>query len=331
MENLKNEKLLEDLVDLHQHLGFSSTPHFLWELAHEQGIRLPQKNYWQFIDSLSIKSNASINHYHHLFDITQKIQSSPYAVEKAVHNAVSYSYRKSNITTIEIRFNPMRRNKSGEHDLDKIILAACVGLKKACLEYPVQGGLIIETDRRFPPELNEVLINKAIIFKPLGVIGIDLSGPENKNFKINSLIKPYKKAKQAGLGLTFHTGETSSLEEMEEVLEKINPQRIGHGIKAVTSKKILNLLSRKKVVLEICPTSNLTLKIIKNFEELKKIITILKKNNIFFTINSDAPTLLKTNVKEEFLKLLKKDVLSMEDILKIKKISKSASFINLSN
>ncbi len=175
---------LNNLTDFHQHLGFSSTPHFLWELAHEQGINIGEKDYWKFIESISINKKTSQKRYHHLFDVVQKIQSGPYAVEKSIYQAVSYSYRKANVATLEMRFNPMRRNRGGENDLDKIILAACVGLKKASLEYPVKTGLIIETDRRFDKKLNKILIYKALKFKNFGVVGLDLSGPENKNFKL---------------------------------------------------------------------------------------------------------------------------------------------------
>lgn len=321
---------LNDLTDLHQHLGFSSTPHFLWELAHEQGIKVLQKDYWKFIDTITVKKTTTQKEYHHLFDVTQQIQSSPYAVEKAIHNAISYSYRLANITTIEIRLNPMRRNKGGEHDLDKIILAACVGLKKACLEYPVRAGLIVETDRRFSQEHNEILINKAIAYKSFGVVGVDLSGPENENFKINHLVKAYKRARQSGLGLTFHTGETSSIDEMEEVVTKINPDRIGHGVKVVSEKKLMKIISDRKIVLEICPSSNISTQIIKDWDEMKTMFDTLKKNNILFTINSDCPTLINTNVREEFLKLLKKNILTVQDIVNIKKIATKSSFINFS-
>jgi len=321
--------LLNNLTDLHQHLGSSSTPHFLWELAHEQGIKVSEKDYGRFIDTITIKNTASQKQYHHLFDVTQQIQSSPYAVEKAVHNAISYSYRKANVTMIEIRLNPMRRNKGGEHDLDKIILAACVGLKKATLEYPVKAGIIIETDRRFPKEYNEIIVNKAILFKSFGVVGIDLSGQESKDFKIAHLEKTYKKAKEAGLGLTFHTGETSSTDEMDEVVRRINPNRIGHGIKVIKNKKLMKILSDKKIVLEICPSSNLAIKIVDSWDEIKEIINILKENKILFTINSDCPTLINTNIKKEFQRLLDHKILTEEDIVEVKKIAEKASFINL--
>jgi len=319
--------LLTDLTDLHQHLGFSSTPHFLWELANEQGIKLTEKNYWRFIEAITVKKTTSQKQYHHLFDLTQQIQSSPYAVEKAVHNAISNSYRKANATKIEIRLNPMRRNKSGEHDLDKVILASCVGLKKACLEYPVKAGIIIETDRRFTPKQNEILIDKAIAFMSLGVVGIDLSGPENRDFRIESLIKTYEKARRAGLGLTFHTGETSDIEEMSKVVSMILPDRIGHGIKIVQSKKLMETVSQTGIVLEICPSSNLATRIFSSWSEIGELVATLKKNKVLFTINSDCPTMINTNVKQEFENMLEKGILSNQDVVEIKAIASKASFI----
>lgn len=322
------DRILTDLTDLHQHLGFSSTAHFLWELAHEQGIRLKEKNYWKFIDSITVKEKTSQKHYHALYDITQLIQSSPYAVEKAVHNAVSYSYRKSNITTIEIKLNPMRRNKGGEHDLDKIILSALYGMKKACLEYPVRAGILIELDRRFHKEQNEILVEKAIAYKSFGVVGIDLSGPETPQFKINDVVQLYDRAKRAGLGRTIHTGELPPVEEVEEVVRKIKPQRIGHGVRSVDSEKVMKLLAKHKIVLEVCPTSNITTGVAKDWDEIEKNINTLKKNNVLFTINSDSPTMIHTNVKDEFKKLYEKNILNVSDIVKINKIAKNSSFIN---
>ena len=52
------------------------------------------------------------------------------------------------ITTLEIRFNPMKRNRGGEQDLDHIIMAASRGLDIASLEYPqVRAGLILMSAR----------------------------------------------------------------------------------------------------------------------------------------------------------------------------------------
>lgn len=324
---MEDGNVLTNLTDLHAHLGSTSTPHFLWELAHEQGIRLPEKDYWKFIDSLIITRKVSQEHYHKLFDLTQLIQSSPYGVEKSVHHAISSAYRKSNVKTIEIRFNPMRRNKGGEHDLDKIILSATIGMRKACLEYPVKAGIIIEMDRRFPKEKNLILAEKAVAFQKDGIVGLDTSGPHNENFKIDDVVEAYDRAREAGLGLTFHTGEFTPSSEIWEVVQKLNPSRIGHGIHAVDDNALMNHLVTYKIVLEICPTSNVKIGIVKDWTEMAQIIQTLKKNGVPFTINSDSPTLLRTNVKEELQILLKKNILSLDEARGIIDLARTATFI----
>ena len=85
-----------------------------------------------------------------IYHWTELIQSSPLAVEVSVHAAIGGAYRSQGITTLELRFNPMKRNRGGERDLDHIILAAIRGLDRASLEYPqVRAGLILMMDRTF--------------------------------------------------------------------------------------------------------------------------------------------------------------------------------------
>lgn len=45
--------------------------------------------------------------------------------------------------------------------------------------------------------------------------------------------------------------------------------------------------------------------------------------------NSDCPTLIEINVKEEFIRLTNHAILTESEIIKLKKIAREASFINL--
>jgi adenosine deaminase len=318
---------LTDLVDLHLHLGSSSTPHFLWELAHEQGIRLAEKDYWSFIQSITIKDQTTYDHYLSFFDLTELIQSSTYAIEKATHNAVSRAYRKGNIKTIEIRFNPMLRNRGGEQDLDKIIFGAIVGMKRACMEYPVKAGLILMMDRRFTPEQNMIIAHKAAKFAPEGVVGLDIAGPINDKFKVADLVPIVKVARDAGVKITIHTGEVTGAPEMWDVVKLLSPNRIGHGIRCIDDPTLMDYLAEKKIVLEVCPTSNLQTSAVKTWDEMKVVLDTLKTHKVLFTINSDGPELLGTNVKEEFEKLVEKKILTPDDVAFCTKTAKEASFI----
>ena len=95
-----------------------------------------------------------------------------------MHAAIGGAYRSQGITTLELRFNPMKRNRGGERDLDHIILAAIRGLDLASLEYPqVRAGLILMMDRTFDRRLNEIIVEKAIRWAPPGIVGVDIAGP----------------------------------------------------------------------------------------------------------------------------------------------------------
>lgn len=319
---------LQNLVDLHTHLSTSTTAHLLWEMAHHRGIKLEEKDYWKFLDLVQIDKNDPLKYYHNYFDIAQKIQSSPEAVEQSVYEAISLSYRKANTTLLEIRISPMRRNLEGLYDLDRIIYSALVGMKKACMIYPVKAGLIIELDRRFDPKKNMVIANKAIGFKNEGVVGLDLSGPAIDTFAIDQVVPFVEKAKSHGLGITIHTGEESGPEEVWEVIEKLHPDRIGHGIKSVTDIKLLQTLADKQIHLEVCPTSNISLKLVKDWDEIKSILDTFKKYNISFNINSDGPVILSTNVQQEYQQLLDRNIFTMDDVEKCLQNARKHSFIS---
>ena len=171
----------EGLAELHTHLGGSVASDILWSLAHEQGIALPVKDYWEFERLVTVSDPRGVENLDALDAIyhwTELIQSSPLAVERSVHGAIGGAYRSQGITTLELRFNPMKRNRGGERDLDHIILAAIRGLDRARLEYPqVRAGLILMMDRTFDARQNAIIVEKAIDWADRGVVGVDIAGP----------------------------------------------------------------------------------------------------------------------------------------------------------
>ena len=171
----------EGLAELHTHLGGSVASDILWSLAHEQGIALPVKDYWEFERLVTVSDPRGVENLDALDAIyhwTELIQSSPLAVERSVHGAIGGAYRSQGITTLELRFNPMKRNRGGERDLDHIILAAIRGLDRARLEYPqVRAGLILMMDRTFDARQNAIIVDKAIAWADRGVVGVDIAGP----------------------------------------------------------------------------------------------------------------------------------------------------------
>src|SRR5438046_9983637 len=153
----------------------------MWSLAHEQGIALPTRDYWEFDRMVTVSDPRGVpdlDSLDRIYHLTELIQSSPLAVERSAHAAIGGAYRSQRITTLELRFNPMKRNRGGERALDHISLAAIRGLDRASPEYPqVRAGLILMMDRTFDARQNEVVVEKAIRWASRGVDGVDIAGP----------------------------------------------------------------------------------------------------------------------------------------------------------
>lgn len=319
-------------AELHTHLGAAVDPPLLWDIAHRQGIKLPSKDYWDFEDMITmsgVEKNRDLNEMNeHFFHWTELIQSSPEAVEESVKSVIGGGYRACNLVLQELRFNPMKRNRGGERDLDHIIMASIWGLDKALLEYPqVKAGIILMMDRTLNFKQNEIIIKKAIKYKPQGVIGVDLAGPYRKTFSMKQHAPLFAEARKAGLGITVHTGEESGLEEMRFVVQKIKPDRIGHGILCYQDPELMKEVAENKIILEICPTSNLRNSILKNEKELQQAIRTFIKSEIKFTINTDGPEMYRTNIykEQEFLK--KERILTTQEIARCTKWAFDATFI----
>ena len=200
---------------------------------------------------------------------------------------------------MELRFNPMKRNRGGEQDLDHIIAAAVRGMDRATLEYPVKPGLIFCLDRAFPYELNEIIAEKAIAWRDRGVVGIDIAGPEAATFRVADYRRLFRRARQYGLGLTVHTGESGPVEEVARVVELLEPDRIGHGVKAAYDPRAMAMIRERGIVLEICPTSNLNTRVVSGWDEFRWIFDTFRRNEVRFTINTDGPEMLKTYIRDE--------------------------------
>jgi len=327
---------MEGLAELHTHLGGSVSSDILWSLAHEQGIALPVKDYWEFDRLVTIadpRGVADLNALDAIYHWTELIQSSPIAVERSVHAAIGGAYRSQGITTLELRFNPMKRNRGGERDLDHIILAAIRGLDRASLEYPqVNAGLILMMDRTFTAEMNAVIVDKAIRWAPRGICGIDVAGPRprGERYPYRDLQPLVEEARDAGLGVTIHVGEEggdAGIEEIGEVVETLRPDRIGHGILAAREPELMETLRSTGIVLEICPTSNLLTKALESEEAVSETFRAFSDNGVLFTIATDGPEMMRTHLRDEFELLVRIGALEREQLPIANERGHAASFV----
>jgi adenosine deaminase len=304
------------LTELHVHLGAAVTPAIMWGIAHAQGIRLPTKDYWAFRDLITVgRRRRSFQAYLDLFHWTELIQSSPTAVERSVYEVIGGAYRKNNITGVELRFNPMKRNRGGEQDLDHIIAAAARGMDRAVLEYPqVRAGLIFCLDRAFSYELNEIIAAKAIAWRDRGVVAVDIAGPVEPSFRFADYRGLFAQVRRAGLGVTVHAGETGGPEEVREAIEALEPSRIGHGVRSAHDPTVMAMIRERGIVLEVCPSSNLNTRVVANVAELRGILRSLVEHEVPFALSTDGPEMLRSYLRDEIAFLLRHDILDLDEV-----------------
>ena len=324
------------LAELHTHLGASVASEILWSLAHEQGIALPVKDYWEFdrlvtiADPRRVDSLDTLNEIYHW---TELIQSSPIAVERSVHAAIGGAYRSQGITTLELRFNPMKRNRGGERDLDHIIMAASRGLDRASLEYPqVRAGLILMMDRTFNERQNAIIVEKAIRYASRGIVGVDIAGPRpgGARYPYAELQPLVDEARTAGLGVTIHVGEEGGehgVAEVGEVIETLRPDRIGHGILAAREPDLMAALREHGIVLEICPTSNLLTRALPDEAAVRDTFRTFADHDVRFTIATDGPEMMRTHLRDEFALLERIGALDEDELREANARGHEAAFV----
>jgi adenosine deaminase len=229
----------------------------------------------------------------------------------SVHGAIGGAYRSQGITTLELRFNPMKRNRGGERDLDHIILAAIRGLDRASLEYPkVRAGLILMMDRTFSADQNMVIVEKAMRYRSRGIVGVDIAGPRpgGARYDYTQIREHVELARSDGLGVTIHVGEEGGrlgIEEIGEVVESLRPDRIGHGILAQHDAELMRAIRDADITLEICPTSNLLTKALPDEAAVRDTFRTFVEHGVPFTIATDGPEMMRTHLRDE-LELLER-------------------------
>lgn len=127
---------------------------------------------------------------------------------------------------------------------------------------------------------------------------LDLAGDEA--FPAREFAPFFKRWKDAGKGITIHAGEDASgagAENVLEAVEVLGADRIGHGVRAIEDHRVVAMLVRNKIALELCPTSNVQTAAVPSLRvhPLKKFLDA----EVCATINSDDPAISRITLSGE--------------------------------
>jgi len=127
--------------------------------------------------------------------------------------------------------------------------------------------------------------------------GFNMAGEERMG-RVADYARAFDIAREAGLGITIHAGEVCGAFSVADAVELVRPDRIGHGVRAIEDMDLVKRLADLGTVLEVCPGSNIALKVFPDFQShpLRK----LREAGVKVTINSDDPPFFHTSLKREY-------------------------------
>lgn len=140
---------------------------------------------------------------------------------------------------------------------------------------------------------------------------IDICGNE-KASTLDQYVPLYQYAKLNNMILKLHVGEFGTSDDIVKAVNLLELDEIHHGIAAAESKECMKLLRDNKIILNICPMSNIMLKRVENYSShpIKKLFDA----GVPVTINTDDLTIFNTTISDEYINLYKHEVFTINEL-----------------
>lgn len=210
-------------------------------------------------------------------------------------------------------------------DVDEVMAAIERGRERGERDFGVSLLWIIDAVRHFGLDACARVFRKAaeLRLQYPSVVGIGIGGDEARG-PAQEFRELYREAKDAGLHLTCHAGESTGPQSVWAAIN-IGAERIGHALTASQDQDLIEVLAQKQIPLELNITSNLRTgccpaladhPVRRYFEE-----------GLMVTLNSDDPPFFGANLLEEYVLAHREFAFSLEQMRELAANSIEASFL----
>ena len=200
----------------------------------------------------------------------------------------------------ELRFAP-RFHTEGDLTAERVVEIVVEAAARAGAEHRVEIGLILCTLRHFDAAQSMATVHLVERFHRRGVnVAFDLAGDEIA-FPLDAHLPAFSYAHEQGLPFTVHAGESGGPENVREVLDLLNPTRIGHGVRSIEEPAVVDRLVAASVHLEIRPSCNVQTEIVASYAEHP--IDELVRRGVRLGISTDQRTVTPITLSAEYAQL----------------------------
>jgi adenosine deaminase len=164
---------------------------------------------------------------------------------------------------------------------------------------------VFDAVRQFGPEAAMEVLKSAKRCSSTAIVALGLGGDE-LSVPTAEFCRVYEKAAELGLHRLVHAGEIGGPEKVREAIELLGAERIGHGIAAARDPSLMEMLSERKIPLEICPQSNIrTAALARQLRRphaqiVDHPLPTLLRHGIPVVLSTDDPAMFQTTLLDEY-------------------------------
>ncbi len=283
-------------VELHVHLEGSIRPATLLHLAKKHRVTLPADTVEALHEWYTF---TDFSHFIQIYKTFASCLREPEDLEFITREFLA-GQAAQNIVYSEVTYTAYSQYKACGMDFGTQLAAINRARQWGEKELGVRLGLIIDISREIPAEEGMITANWAIQGMEQGVVALGLGGFEAGN-PPEKFKAAFERARQAGLHSVPHAGEASGPESIWGALRSLGAERIGHGIACVQDPLLMDELARRAIPLEVCPTSNVCLKLATSIENHP--MRAMVEAGLVVTLNSDDPPMFNTTLTDEYRKI----------------------------
>lgn len=231
--------------------------------------------------------------------------------------------RNDGVLYAEILWVPQLYNTAAI-DLDGILEALNEARDRILTRYGIEMNWIVDLVRGYPKQ-GEQVMRWLQGFDPRSrhIVAVGLGG--NETHPLSDMQALLLSARDLGIEIYPHSGEQCGPDQVEEVITVLAPRRIAHGIRAAERESTLQIIRSEGIHLDICPTSNLALRVYGNLRDLP--IPKLIAAQCAFSINTDDPALLGIDLEFEIRQCMQVHGLTAGSLQQMYRNAAAATFL----